>query len=123
MKAIMMVIAGGCAMVLAQPAFADGLSLSKGVKACKAELAQHTPPLKRYIVDREESLVSDKQLWIAFNVLDEEGRMAKFTCTVDRVTRIAAVERKKPKLSDYRLATPAEPAAKVAEAEQTSRAP
>jgi hypothetical protein len=122
MKTTMMVIASGCAITLVQPAFADGISLSKGIKACKAELAQHTPALKRYTVDYEESRASDTQMWIAFNVLDETGRMAKFVCTVDRVTRIAAVERKKPKMSDYMLAAPRQPAIKVAETEQTGGA-
>ena len=45
-------------MALAQPALADGISLSKGVKACRAEMARYAPALKRYTVDYEETLAS-----------------------------------------------------------------
>jgi hypothetical protein len=122
MKTAIAVVLSGCAIFAAAPAFADGISFAKGVKACKAALAEYRPALKRYTVDPEESRASDKQLWIAFNALDDDGRMAKFTCTVDRVTRAAAVERKKPKLSDHMLAAPAKPAVKLAEADRSSRA-
>jgi len=122
MKAIIMVIASGCAIALAQPALADGISLSKGVKACKAEMARYAPALKRYTVDYEETLASDTRMWIAFRVLDAEGRLDKFVCTVDRATRAAAVAPKKRKVSDIMLASPAKSDVEVAQSERTGPA-
>lgn len=115
MKTAIAVIVSGCALALGQPAFADGLSLAKGVKACEAELARHTPALKRYRAVFEDTYASDKHLWIAFNVLDADGRMDKFVCKVDRVTRIAAVAPKKRRLSDYMIAAPTQAEIEVAQ--------
>jgi hypothetical protein len=91
MKTAIAVIVSGCAILGAAPAFADGISLAKGVKLCKTQMEQVKPALQRFTVDLNDSSATETHLAIQFNARDAEGRLDKFICTVDRVARTAAV--------------------------------
>ncbi len=97
MKSAIAAIVSGCAIFGAAAASADtyAISLQKGVKLCKAELARLQPALQSYIVDYEDSLSSLEQFSLEFNAKNAEGRLDKFTCTVDRKAQTAVVTLKK----------------------------
>jgi hypothetical protein len=103
MKNAIAAIASGCAILVVSPAFADtsAISLSKGVKLCKAELARLQPALKRYIADYDDSTSTREQFAIQFKVTDADGRLDKFICVVDRKAQTAAVAQKKRRASDF----------------------
>jgi len=103
MKNAMAAIVSGCAILIASPAFADAsaISLSKGVKLCKAELARLQPALKSYITNLDDSTSTLQQFSIEFKVTDADGRLDKFTCLVDRKAQTAAVAQKKRRASDF----------------------
>ena len=84
-------------LATSSPAFADsGLSLSRGIKLCKAELAQLSPPLKSHRVDYEETRSSETHLAIAINARLAEGRVTKLTCKLDRQGGVAKLAFKYP---------------------------
>jgi hypothetical protein len=84
-------------LAFAAPAFADGgLSLSRGVKLCKAELSRLEPPLKSHRVDYEETLATETHFSIAINAKLANGRLTKLTCNLDRQAGIAKLAFKYP---------------------------
>jgi hypothetical protein len=105
MKTAIAVIVSGCAIFGAAPAlapaFADGISLSKGVKLCKAQLEQHTPALRSFVADYNDSTASETQFRIEFNATNAEGRLDKFTCTVDRKAKLATVALKAKRIGNF----------------------
>ena len=81
----------------AAPASADpGLSLSRGIKLCKAELSQLSPALKSHRVDYDETLASETHFNIAINARLADGRVTKLTCNLDRQAGIAKLAFKYP---------------------------
>jgi hypothetical protein len=103
MKNAMAAIVSGCAILIASPAFADtsAISLSRGVKLCKAELARLQPALKSFVADLDDSTSTSELFAIQFKVTDADGRLDKFICTVDRKEKTAAVAQKKRRASDF----------------------
>jgi hypothetical protein len=106
MKTAIAVIVSGCAIFGAAPAFApafaDGsISLAKGVKLCNAQFEQLAPALKSYSVDYEDSRSTGTHFKLEFNATNAEGRLDKFTCTVDRKERKAAVTLKKRRMGSF----------------------
>ena len=84
-------------LAFAAPAVADpGLSLARGVKLCKAELARLEPPLKSHRVDYDETLASEAHFNIAINARLADGRITKLTCKLDRQAGIAKLAFKHP---------------------------
>lgn len=81
----------------AAPASADqGLSLQRGVKLCKAEIARLSPPLKSHRVDYDETLATESHFNIAINARLADGRLTKLTCNLDRQAGIAQLAFKYP---------------------------
>jgi hypothetical protein len=106
MKTAIAVLLSGCAIFGAAPAFAPafadgGISLAKGVKLCNAQFEQLTPALKSYTVDYEDSRSSETHFKLAFKATNAEGRLDKFTCTVDRKERKAAIALKKRRMGSF----------------------
>ena len=101
MKTAIAVILSGCAIFGAAPAFADGISLSKGVKLCKTQMEQYAPTLKSFTVNYEDSTGTDTHFQLAFRATNAEGRLDKFTCTVDRKEQKASVALVKRRTSDF----------------------
>ena len=82
---------------LAAPAFAEpGLSLSRGVKLCKAELSRLDPPLRSHRVDYDETLATETHFSIAINARLSNGRTTRLTCSLDRRAGIAKLAFKYP---------------------------
>jgi hypothetical protein len=104
MKNAMAAIVSGCAIFgAAGAASADtfAISLPKGVKLCKAELAKMQPALKSYVADYDETTSTLQHISIEFKATNAEGRLDKFTCIVDRKAQTAAVSQKKRRASDF----------------------
>lgn len=84
-------------LVAQAPAFAEpGLSLARGIKLCKAEVARLTPPLKSHRVDYDETLASETHFSIAINAKLADGRVTKLTCNLDRNAGVAKLAFKHP---------------------------
>ncbi len=83
-----------CTVVTASPAAADGISLQKGVKLCKAAFAKQDNPPIRYRFDDRDSSASSTHFWLAFNIRSSEDRFEKVICTVDRTAQTATISRK-----------------------------
>ena len=104
MKNAIAAIVSGCAIFgAAGAASADtfAISLEKGVKLCKAELARLQPTLKSYTADYKDTTSTLQHFAIEFNATNAEGRLDKFTCIVDRKAVTAAVALKKRRASDF----------------------
>ena len=105
MKTAIAVILSGCAIFGAAPAlapaFADGLSLSRSVKLCNAQLDQYAPALKSYAVDFDDSRSTETHFKLEFRATNAEGRLDRFICTVDRKEQKAAVALKKRRTGAY----------------------
>jgi hypothetical protein len=108
MKNAIAAIVSGCAIlglgmgaVGAASADTHSISLSKGVKLCKAELSKLQPALKSFIADYKDSTSSVQHFSIEFNATNAEGRLDKFTCVVDRKAETAMVALKKRRSSDF----------------------
>jgi len=80
-----------CAAVIASPASA-GIPLSKAVKACKAELAKLTPPLKAYYSDDDNTRLNETYMWVAFKVRSAEDRMEKMVCKIDNDGKVVELK-------------------------------
>ncbi len=103
MKTAIAVIVSGCAIFGAAAASADthAISLSKGVKLCKAQMEQYAPALKSFAVNYEDSTATETHLQVAFKATNAEGRLDRFTCTVDRKERKAVVTLNPPRSGAY----------------------
>jgi hypothetical protein len=103
MKNAIVAIVSGCAILGAASASADtyAISLSKGVKLCRAELARMQPTLKSFVPDYKDSTSTLQQFAIEFNATNAEGRLDKFTCIVDRKAETAAVNLKKRRADEF----------------------
>jgi hypothetical protein len=102
------------ALMLSAPAFADGVSLSKGVKLCKAESKNMPSPPKALYADHDETRVGETQLLIVFKARSPNGVSNKITCTIDNATGAVALKWK----YDPGMSAQADPPAPV----QTSKA-
>lgn len=80
----------------AAPASASGLSLSKGIKLCEAEIAKLAPTPKNFVFDEDESRSSKTALWLVFNARFADGRPNKLFCKVDRATQATEITAKWP---------------------------
>jgi hypothetical protein len=93
-------------LAMSAPAVADpGLSLSRGVKLCKGELAKLDPPPKSHRVDYDDTFASETHFNIAINARLADGRVTKLTCNLDRQAGIAKLVFKYP--GDTPAAAPA----------------
>jgi hypothetical protein len=84
-------------LAMPAPASADpGLSLSRGIKLCKAEISRLNPPLKSHRVDYDETLASETHFNIAINARLANGHMTKLTCNLDRQGGVAKLAFRNP---------------------------
>jgi hypothetical protein len=84
-------------LAFAAPAHADkALSLQRGIKLCKSEIARLDPPLKSHRVDYDETIASETHFTIAVNGRLADGRMTKFTCNLDRLGGVATLAFRNP---------------------------
>jgi hypothetical protein len=96
MKALSVILALSFA-VAGAPAVADpALSLSRGIKLCKAELSRLNPPLKSHRVDYDDTLASETHFNIAINAKLADGRITRLTCNLDRSGGVAELAFKYP---------------------------